>query len=372
MRSNYELLEAVRTRQISDDDLIQELLDPGRKEDLHLEYKQQPDWKKTTKKKMAGTVRAEIAAFLNSDGGLLVLGISEDGAGHPNGVTSFEVEGGQTTDEWVRSLVSKLSPIPVPLPDIRIVDHEDGPVFVVAMDRTDGYVLVPGLQGQEGGLHLRIRLHDEKYKVTALEEWLLRDLLTRRRRRLTLSIPRAEVVIRGPQKIELNLDVRNDSLEHFRLIEGAFVWMADRGLYREISPNLRRLVSIDVRGEPGLRPMSATVPINPGMEVVAPFSTRTIRAILKLAEVEDAWHLHFGVVSSGRKLLHRIALVLLPVEHQPVVFQLEMELPAPEILGTYLKGRKSDPIPVAAFPVSASGRAEVSAAQRAPFRRQPM
>lgn len=178
-------------------------------EDLHLDYKAGA---LLQAKKAADTLREYVAAFANSDGGILLIGYDQggktfDGASAP---------GGGALDEWATRCLYRLTPQFSPVPRLRSLHVDGQAVLIVATPRSP--VLIQ-LQGPAGPL-CYIRIGDSNFEAPP---YLVTDLVLGRRNHPVLR-PRFIVPIEpqgpwdshlpniGTIELDLKATIENHSL----------------------------------------------------------------------------------------------------------------------------------------------------------------
>jgi hypothetical protein len=154
------------------------LLAANHREGQYLEYKDARELEKPEHEAKA-TIKRCVAAFANSLGGILLIGIAE---GNPPAVSPCRrTFGRQPLEAWVRSLLSPLAPRLAPPPTIQIIEHAMGSVLVLAVDRAP--TLVPLMEGGDEKYYLRFG--DENRTAPS---FLISDLLLGRRQIPVLEV----------------------------------------------------------------------------------------------------------------------------------------------------------------------------------------
>lgn len=155
------------------------------KEDIHLDYKsgavlddERGQGKPGHPKTFHGKVKKHVAGLANADGGVLVIGVCDPQHAGSGGVR--QVDGCQGAAEElvskVKEAVKELRPYLTGHTPVHVVEHPEGLVLVVGVDKSDSRVLVV-----EGGRTLHyLRLHDS---TTHAPEYLVEDLVLGRWRR---------------------------------------------------------------------------------------------------------------------------------------------------------------------------------------------
>jgi len=128
--SAREYLERALEGDVFDESDLKTLIASSAEEGLWLDFK---DGKLTKdKKKAAAEVRRYVAAFANSDGGLLVIGVSEE---RPREITGATRPGGKELDVWAGSALAPLAAFLAPTPRAHVVRCGDKEVVVIACSR---------------------------------------------------------------------------------------------------------------------------------------------------------------------------------------------------------------------------------------------
>lgn len=155
---------------------IQYLIDNGVEESIHLDFKAAGALAKDDKKK--NEIAKDVSAFANSDGGIIIYGISE--IGHKADSYSF-VDGDVFTKEWLEQIIN--SNIQKRINNIRIVPlRQDGDikrtVYLVKVPRSNN---APHMSGDK-------RYYKRyNFQSVMMEEYEVRDLF-HRHNTSTLSI----------------------------------------------------------------------------------------------------------------------------------------------------------------------------------------
>ncbi len=227
------------------------------KEDQYLDYKDGALTRKDPKdaKKV---VREWISAFANSDGGTLILGVSE---GPPRAVSGCTRQGNAPLDEWARDLVLDMAPFFSPQPRIHVVAHPIGEVLVAAVARAPQ--LVPCVESRE--LKYFLRIHDSTVQAPT---YLISDLVLGRRKHPVLDLRVREVLVReeswckteddSPAHLGVHLGfsflIESLSLEVAEDVEvGIVAWSVpdtDTGVNRHVESYVDATVRPDSRGSP--------------------------------------------------------------------------------------------------------------------------
>ena len=168
------------------DDLIRD----QPKEDQYLDYK---DGRLTTSKKRKGgreTIRHWTNGFANSDGGLLVVGVSEE---QPRTISACDPTiANEPLDKWAEGLLHDMTPYMSPLPRIQVVCHPQGPVLLIAVARAPQ--LVPCVEARQ--LKYFLRLNQSTLEAPP---YLLSDLVLGRRQHPLLDVRLKGIEWQGDQ-----------------------------------------------------------------------------------------------------------------------------------------------------------------------------
>ena len=107
---------------------IDALVQRGDCEDQYTEFKEEPPGKAVTWQKAASGLAGEVVAFANADGGVLVLGIREEGNRAVGVVPIANADG--VADNLHRSFTSIIDPYPVGLEVAAVPYDETGGVIL--------------------------------------------------------------------------------------------------------------------------------------------------------------------------------------------------------------------------------------------------
>lgn len=173
MTTTRELLESYMAGTPLTEADIDSLLTNKTKEDLHLDYKSGKELLNTDAK---DTIRRYMTAFANSDGGLLIIGISDD----LQRVESGRAPGGRGFEHWAASCLDMFS-LFSPLPRFQTVHHRDGDVYIAGASRSLN--IIPCREG--GGQAYHLRIHDQTRRAP---DYLVSDLILGRRQYPLLDI----------------------------------------------------------------------------------------------------------------------------------------------------------------------------------------
>lgn len=222
-------------------------------ESVRLEYKG-GDWLSKTGSAERGKpvkpgprIAAWVSSFANTAGGVLVVGVDHDGVRRdlPHRVNA------QTCGDWgadgdsvrqkATSALHGIAARHVVPPRITVVDHRDGMVLVVGVERAPD--LIP-CEDAGGAPLYYVRTLDG---TTALADMVAADLLVGRRARPTFGLTaKLEQGNAGPQGFDLNvtLSIRNEGLVWVDDLRAGIVWRSAgcRDARLGLDPHLAREV----------------------------------------------------------------------------------------------------------------------------------
>lgn len=157
-------------------------------EDLHLDYKHGRVL--NNKKDAARMLREYIAAFANSAGGILIVGVdAPENEKRSWTVTGCTAPGEGDLRKWATRCLTPIFPYLSPLPQFSVIEHPpQGDVLVVATDRSLG--LVPCAE-RDRKLVYYFRMHDQTLPAP---DYLISDLMLGGRRRSYLHIPEFQLI----------------------------------------------------------------------------------------------------------------------------------------------------------------------------------
>lgn len=174
--TSRELLDGL----LEDNDLLPTELDAFivavKKEDLFLDYKDGKHTKKPARCRQM--IREWVSGFANAEGGVLVLGVSED---EPRRISPCQRVGTEELDVWAQKVLSDMVGFFSPQPRFRVVRHPHGEVLLIAVARAPQ--LVPCIESRETKYFLRF--HDSTREIPA---YLISDLVLGRRRHAALTL----------------------------------------------------------------------------------------------------------------------------------------------------------------------------------------
>ena len=159
------------------------------REGLHHDFKHGTVLEKP-KPKPANTVREYLSSFANSDGGVLVVGVSESDESRTKTreVTGAKSPGGKPLDEWAASTMLEISSHFSIQPRFQVVVHPKGNVLLCAVARSAQ--LVPVVESRQWRYFLRS--HDATFEAPP---YLVSDLVLGRRNHPVLELELASIVV---------------------------------------------------------------------------------------------------------------------------------------------------------------------------------
>ena len=147
-------------------------------EDQFIEYKDGRITTQKSEKELKREILFHVTGFANAEGGVLVVGVSED---RPRNVTGARAPGGSTLVQWATRVLSRSLGSFSPSPRILAVQHRDGVVLLIAVARAPQ--LVPYVEA--GDLRYALRLGDSTCDVPP---YLISDLVLGRRNHPVLKL----------------------------------------------------------------------------------------------------------------------------------------------------------------------------------------
>ncbi len=165
-----ELLDALLEGKVLQPSELEMLL--GLEEGQYLDFK---DGKITETSKLEHgkrKIRKYVSGFANADGGILVVGVSEE---KPRGISACDRVGQGDLAAWAKDVVLDMAPFLIPPPRFQVVEGENGPVLLIAVARAPQLVICT--ESRKARYFLRI--HDSTVEVP---EYLATDLFLGRRR----------------------------------------------------------------------------------------------------------------------------------------------------------------------------------------------
>lgn len=217
-------------------------------EGLHLDFKHGDELR--DRRKCAATLRQYASGFANTDGGILVIGVSDGDVenGTPRSVTQTSRPGGRPLHEWARNVLTELGPYLQPPPRIQTVSIEGADVLVVATSRSAN--LTPCVQS--GQLAYYFRIADAMPRVP---DCLVADFLLGRRAHPLISVQSARVATRPFEGQGMQLVFAFD-LANEGLVPALDVWELSPGGLR-LRPQEQHPNALGRRSPSPLRPSSA-------------------------------------------------------------------------------------------------------------------
>ncbi len=177
-------------------------------------------------------IRKYVSGFANADGGILVVGISEE---KPRKISPCASVGPGGLAAWAKDVVSDMAPFLIPPPRFQVVEGEDGPVLLIAIARAPQLVICT--ESRRAKYFLRI--HDSMVEVP---EYLATDLFLGRRQQPSIDLSfRPSVGPPGPQYVPTFYFIaENVGLLAAEEIEAGFVCWS---WYQDSAPLNRQLLS---------------------------------------------------------------------------------------------------------------------------------
>lgn len=212
-------------------------------EDQYLDYK---DGSITARDKLdqaRKTIREYVSGFANSDGGILIIGVTDQ---QPREVSPCSLVGNETLDRWAEAVLRDIAPRLAPPPRIYVVDHSKGPVLVIAVARAGE--LVPCVESRQLKYFLRIN-----QSILEAPPYLISDLVLGRRQHPIIELTATAEqppshATKNEVGIKVTFSVENVGLVTAEQLEAGIVtWVAEPSAQR-INPHL--LAYIDLGEEP--------------------------------------------------------------------------------------------------------------------------
>lgn len=209
MTTSREFLELVLSGEVVTAAHLDALITERVREDENIEYKSGTLLRDKDRKERARIVREYMSGFANSDGGVLLFGIEEEGVEEKRptqvaGCNPKDVNGDLVG--WAMRCVTPIGAYFSPFPKFRVVEHHNGKVLVCAVGRS--YNLVPVVEG--GKLVHYFRLGEQTLPAP---DYMVADLKLGRRAR-----PKLEVTSVYLANLEREMS-RENSLQHFLQFE---------------------------------------------------------------------------------------------------------------------------------------------------------
>jgi len=263
------------------------------------------------RRKAARMLRKYVAGFANSDGGLLLVGVSDGDIdkGVPREVTGISDSLKSSPTEWAADVLQEMAPSMSPRPKHHLVTHPNGQVLVVAVPRSDE--LVTCREDAQVVYYFRF-----DHETLAAPQYLATDMILGRRNRPTLrivEIPQVEADSdehRIKLEVQVSLVVENAGLVQARnLAAGIVIWACQPRLhtadpYAPAAPAPHRLleyVQVEaVKNQPNFQVLSAISRIHAPKEcatVLHPFSSTRILHVgpVTFPARDDAAHVRAGL-----------------------------------------------------------------------------
>jgi len=174
-----ELLDYLLEDQTLTSQQLDEFIQANHKEGLHFEYKDGMITKQPNRDKGRQTIREYVSGFANSDGGVLLIGVSDS---TPRHIAPCEPSiGGLPLEQWASRCLQGMVGYFSPQPRFQVIQHAQGPVLAVAVARAPS--LVPCVESREQRHFLRI---DDS--TLAIPDYLHADLVLGRRQHPRLDV----------------------------------------------------------------------------------------------------------------------------------------------------------------------------------------
>ena len=127
------------------------------------------------------TIREWVSGFANAEGGVLIVGVTEEPKDAPKAISCCHRVGQEPLDIWSEKLLERMTGYLSPAPRFQVVPHSAGEVLVIAVDRAPQ--LVPCVESRE--LKYFLRIHTSTLEVPP---FLISDLVLGRRRHPAIDL----------------------------------------------------------------------------------------------------------------------------------------------------------------------------------------
>lgn len=227
---SQEAMEALLSGYKFSGSTLEKFVEIHQEEDQHLEYKDGKITNKGNSKEAVKAIRQAISGFANSEGGVLIVGVSEP----PRKISACLQTGNESLDKWVEGHLHDMAPFLSPLPRIHVVDYPAGPVVVTAVRRAPA--LVPCVEA--GRLKYFLRLNQSTLQAP---DFLLSDLILGRKQQPTLdaavSFEQPPPSLREPKSnVEVHVAVDNIGLVTAETLDvGILSWVVN-----DIGPEINK------------------------------------------------------------------------------------------------------------------------------------
>jgi hypothetical protein len=232
------------------------------------------------------TIREYVSGFANSDGGVLIIGVSED---EPRTIVPCAADiGGQPLEQWASRCLQDMTGYFSPQPRFQVIDHPpEGPVLTIAVARAPS--LVPCIEART--LKYFFRIGDSTLPIP---EYLIADLVLGRRQRPIFDLyspyfneglhefkseTTGELI--QARSAAFSCVVENLSLTAAEDVKiGVVLWSLVNGPRAEINRHLRAYLEIsEPQGaqHPNLRLTHRSSPSNTEKIDLGPFQTQRVR-----------------------------------------------------------------------------------------------
>ncbi len=186
-------------------------------EDQHLDYKDGAITSKDKSKHGRKIIREQISGFANSDGGVLIIGITDK---PPREISPCIPPGAEPLDKWAEAHLLDISPRLSPLPRIQIVDHPKGPVLIIAVARAGE--IVPVVEANRQKYFLRFN-----QSTIEAPPFLISDLILGRRQHPVIEmearVAPPHPVLNARGEITFHLTAVNVSLSTAEQLEAGVI-----------------------------------------------------------------------------------------------------------------------------------------------------
>ena len=211
-------------------------------EDQYLDYKDGAITSRENRQRGRRTIREYVNAFGNSDGGVLVIGVSES---RPRRISPCSPVGKETLDKWAESVIHDMAPALSPAPAFQVIDHSDGPVLTIAVARAPQ--IFPCVESRQFKYFLRVN-----QSTLEAPSFLITDLLLGRREYPILHLELGpskwswEDAAQSTARAEFKFVVQNAGLATATLLRvGMIAWSVAPDGDVPVSGTLLRYLAVD-------------------------------------------------------------------------------------------------------------------------------
>lgn len=243
-------------------DQLDEFIQKNPDEDQYFDYKDGSITTSQNRSERSKTIREYISGFANSDGGILIIGVSEN---QPRQIAPCATNvGKQPLAQWASSCLHDMVAYFSPQPRFQVIKHPQGLVLAIAVARAPS--LVPCIK--DGKLNYFFRIGDSTLQVP---EYLIADLVLGRRQHPLLNLVILPVDLTaqsvksrsGRDDIPARCATFSFTVENLSLVTaedvkiGAVSWSLVEGSPEDLNTHLRSYLDIcDVKRN-GLREIVA-------------------------------------------------------------------------------------------------------------------